>query len=96
MRWVFVRNSQRLSEAVMMERRQRIKALQHALSERILLLDGAMGTMIQGFGLSENDFRGDRFSNWEKDLKGNNDLLSITRPHIIQDIHRQFLDDSMQ
>ena len=76
----------------MMERSQRIKALQHALSKRILLLDGAMGTMIQSFGLGESDFRGDRFANWEKDLKGNNDLLSITRPHIIQDIHRQFLD----
>ena len=91
MRWVFVRKK-RLSEAVMMERSQRINALQHALSERILLLDGAMGTMIQSFGLGESDFRGDRFANWEKDLKGNNDLLSITQPRIIQDIHRQFLD----
>jgi len=75
-----------------MERRQRIEALHQALSERILLLDGAMGTTIQGFSLGEDDFRGDRFKDWETDLKGNNDLLSITRPHVIQDIHRQFLD----
>jgi len=75
-----------------MERRQRIESLHQALSERILLLDGAMGTTIQGFGLGEDDFRGDRFRDWETDLKGNNDLLSITRPHVIQDIHRQFLD----
>ena len=75
-----------------MERRQRIEALHRALSERILLLDGAMGTMIQGFGLDEDDFRGDRFRDWKQDLKGNNDLLSITRPIVIQDIHRRFLD----
>jgi 5-methyltetrahydrofolate--homocysteine methyltransferase len=75
-----------------MERRQRIEALHQALSERILLLDGAMGTTIQNFSLGEDDFRGDRFKDWETDLKGNNDLLSITRPHVIQDIHRQFLD----
>ncbi len=75
-----------------MERRQRIEALHQALSERILLLDGAMGTMIQGFGLDEDDFRGDRFRDWQQDLKGNNDLLSITRPSVIQDIHRRFLD----
>ena len=75
-----------------MERRQRIEAMHQALSERILLLDGAMGTMIQGFGLDEDDFRGDRFRDWQQDLKGNNDLLSITRPSVIQDIHRRFLD----
>ncbi len=75
-----------------MERRQRIEALHQALTERILLLDGAMGTTIQSFRLGEDDFRGDRFKDWETDLKGNNDLLSITRPHVIQDIHRQFLD----
>ncbi|MFQ6003971.1 MAG: methionine synthase [Woeseia sp.] len=74
-----------------MDRAQRIKALQKALSERILLLDGAMGTMIQSVRLGEEDFRGDRFRDWEQDLKGNNDLLSITRPHVIADIHHQFL-----
>ncbi len=51
-----------------------------------------MGTTIQSFSLGEDDFRGERFKDWETDLKGNNDLLSITRPHVIQDIHRQFLD----
>ena len=75
-----------------MERQQRIEALQKALSERILLLDGAMGTMIQGFRLGEEEYRGDRFKDWETDLKGNNDLLSLTRPQVIQDIHRQFLE----
>jgi len=63
-----------------------------ALNERILLLDGAMGTMIQSFGLVEQDYRGDRFSDWDSDLKGNNDLLSLTRPEVIRDIHRRFLD----
>ncbi|MFQ5983015.1 MAG: methionine synthase, partial [Woeseiaceae bacterium] len=75
-----------------MERGPRMEALRRALSERILLLDGAMGTMIQNLRLGEDDFRGDRFRNWERDLKGNNDLLSITRPHVIADIHRQFFD----
>jgi 5-methyltetrahydrofolate--homocysteine methyltransferase len=75
-----------------MERRQRIEALHQALSERILLLDGAMGTTIQEFRLGEDDFRGERFRDWTTDLKGNNDLLSITRPHVIQEIHRQFLE----
>ncbi len=63
-----------------------------AFAERILLLDGAMGTMIQGFGLSEDDYRGERFADFGRDLKGNNDLLSLTRPDIIRDIHGQFLE----
>ena len=63
-----------------------------ALDQRIMLLDGAMGTMIQSYGLKEDDYRGQRFSDWKNDLKGNNDLLTITRPSVIQDIHRQFLD----
>jgi len=75
-----------------MEREQRVEALQKALGQRILLLDGAMGTMIQGFGLAEADYRGERFKDWKSDLKGNNDLLSITRPHVIQEIHRNFLE----
>jgi hypothetical protein len=69
MRSVSVRNRQ-LPEELTMERRQRIEALHKALSRRILLLDGAMGTMIQGFGLDEDDFRGDRFRDWKQDLKG--------------------------
>lgn len=61
------------------------------LKDRILVLDGAMGTMIQRYHLSEADYRGLQFSNHPRDLKGNNDLLCITRPHIILDIHRQYL-----
>jgi 5-methyltetrahydrofolate--homocysteine methyltransferase len=74
-----------------MDRDTRIAALHKTLQQRILILDGAMGTMIQGFGLGEDDYRGDRFADWERDLKGNNDLLTLTRPQIIRDIHRQFL-----
>ncbi|MDA0321360.1 MAG: methionine synthase [Verrucomicrobia bacterium] len=62
------------------------------LRQRIVVLDGAMGTMIQPHGLGESDFRGDRFGDHPQDLKGNNDLLSIVRPDVIVDIHRQFLD----
>ena len=75
-----------------MDRSQRIKALFDALERRILLLDGAMGTMIQGYRLGEDEYRGERFADWERDLKGNNDLLTLTRPAVIRDIHRQFLD----
>src|SRR5210317_2380013 len=74
-----------------MNRQERIDTLLKSLDERILLLDGAMGTMIQGFGLSEDEYRGERFANWERDVKGNNDLLSITRPEVIRDIHNAFL-----
>ncbi len=75
-----------------MKRNERIDAMFAALDERILLLDGAMGTMIQGFGLTEDDYRGERFSDWTHDLKGNNDLLSLTKPEVIRDIHARFLD----
>ena len=64
----------------------------HALRDRILVIDGAMGTMIQRHRLQESDYRGARFSNWPHDLKGNNDLLSLTRPDIIASIHREYLD----
>ncbi len=66
--------------------------LEQALAERILVLDGAMGTMIQGYGLEEPDFRGDRFGDHPRDLKGNNDLLCLTRPEVIEEIHRSFFD----
>ncbi|MEE4637183.1 MAG: homocysteine S-methyltransferase family protein [Wenzhouxiangella sp.] len=69
----------------------RVNLLQAALAERILLLDGAMGTMIQAAGLSEADYRGRRFADHPDDLKGNNDLLTLTRPELIAQIHRQFL-----
>jgi len=61
------------------------------LRQRILVLDGAMGTMIQRHNLTEADYRGERFSPHSRDLKGNNDLLSLTRPELIEDIHRQYL-----
>lgn len=65
--------------------------LKNILSERILVIDGAMGTMIQRYNLTEKDFRGERFKNHSHDLKGNNDLLSITQPEIIKEIHREYL-----
>ena len=65
--------------------------LQTLLRERILVLDGAMGTMIQRHGLGEADYRGSRFADWASDLKGNNDLLVLTQPEIIRGIHRQYL-----
>jgi 5-methyltetrahydrofolate--homocysteine methyltransferase len=63
-----------------------------ALTERVLVLDGAMGTMIQREGLSEEDFRGERFADWPSDLQGNNDLLSLTQPSVIEAIHRGYLE----
>ena len=62
------------------------------LNKRILIIDGAMGTMIQRHKLTEADYRGERFKDWHCDVKGNNDLLSITQPHIITGIHKQYLD----
>jgi len=66
--------------------------LEQALKDRILILDGAMGTMIQTYKLDEAGYRGERFSDWESDLKGNNDLLVLTQPTIIKDIHRAYLE----
>jgi len=66
--------------------------LKKLLGERILLLDGAMGTMIQRHKLQEVDYRGERFADWPSELKGNNDLLSLTLPQIIRDIHKAYLD----
>lgn len=66
--------------------------IKNALNERILVIDGAMGTMIQRYKLSEKDYRGEKFANWHQDLKGNNDLLCITQPHIIEEIHLQYLE----
>src|SRR3569832_287346 len=62
------------------------------LQRRILILDGAMGTMIQSYGLGEAEYRGERFKDHPCDLKGNNDLLSLTQPRIIGDIHRAYLE----
>ena len=69
-----------------------MKTLQRLLEERILILDGAMGTMIQRYKLDEAGYRGERFRDWPCDLKGNNDLLSLTQPQIISDIHKAYLE----
>ena len=61
------------------------------LRSRVLLLDGAMGTMVQRHELSEADYRGERFADWPSDVRGNNDLLSLTRPEVISGIHRAYL-----
>ncbi|OQX35775.1 MAG: methionine synthase [Oceanospirillales bacterium LUC14_002_19_P2] len=76
----------------MMSREKRISLLHDALANRILILDGAMGTMIQEHKLEEADYRGERFEDWPSDLKGNNDLLSLTQPAIIEGIHRAYLE----
>jgi len=64
--------------------------LEEILSKKILILDGAMGTMLQEYKFSEEDFRGARFADWPRSLKGNNDLLSLTQPHAIEEIHRKY------
>lgn len=69
-----------------------MKTIQELLKERILVIDGAMGTMIQRHKLTEADYRGERFKDWPSDIKGNNDLLCLTQPAIIEGIHRQYLD----
>ncbi|MFN8697563.1 MAG: methionine synthase [Burkholderiales bacterium] len=74
------------------DRPARTKALLDALSQRILLLDGAMGTMIQRYKLSEAEYRGARFADWKSDLRGNNDLLTLTKPEVIREIHGQYLE----
>lgn len=76
----------------MSDRIARQQALQQALKERILILDGGMGTMIQSYKLQEEDYRGTRFADWPSDVKGNNDLLLLTRPDVIQAIEKAYLD----
>src|SRR5437870_1240555 len=70
----------------------RIEHLATLLRERIVIIDGAMGTMIQTYKLGENDFRGERFRSWHKDVQGLNDLLNLTKPSVIEEIHRQYLE----
>jgi 5-methyltetrahydrofolate--homocysteine methyltransferase len=67
-------------------------SLQEAIKNRILILDGAMGTMIQRYKLSEADYRGERFAKWHLDVKGNNDMLNITKPSVIEAIHKEYLE----
>lgn len=73
-----------------MTREERLKQLEAVVKDRILVLDGAMGTMIQKHKLSEEDYRGERFKDWRQDVKGNNDLLVLTQPDIISDIHHAY------
>ncbi len=72
-------------------RRARVESLTDTLRQRILVLDGAMGTMLQGYGLVEADFRGARFADHPRDLRGANDLLSLTRPEVVAEIHASYL-----
>lgn len=69
-----------------------MKSIRDLLNERILIIDGAMGTMIQRHKLTEADYRGERFKDWPSDLKGNNDLLCLTQPGIIKGIHKEYLE----
>lgn len=69
-----------------------MSTFQNALEERILILDGAMGTMLQRYQFGEEDFRGERFKNFHKSVKGNNDLLSITQPQAIAEVHRKYFE----
>ncbi|MBB6115262.1 5-methyltetrahydrofolate--homocysteine methyltransferase [Rahnella inusitata] len=69
----------------------RVEALHKQLAQRILVLDGGMGTMIQSYRLEEEDYRGERFADWESDLKGNNDLLVLSKPEVIVEIHNGYL-----
>jgi 5-methyltetrahydrofolate--homocysteine methyltransferase len=75
-----------------MLRPERIREFRRLLTERVLVLDGAMGTVIQSYKLGEADYRGERFRDWQRDLKGNNDLLVLTRPDVIGEIHRRYLE----
>ena len=70
----------------------RIAQFKQFLTERILVLDGGMGTMIQGYHLTEADYRGERFKSWHRDLKGNSDILVLTRPDVIGAIHRAYME----
>ena len=73
------------------QRRARLEQLSRALSERIVVLDGAMGTMLQAYGLTEADFRGERFADHPRDLRGANDLLVLTRPDVVREVHAAYL-----
>lgn len=70
----------------------KVEQLRQQLNERILVLDGGIGTMIQGYRLSEEDFRGERFAEWPCDLKGNNDLLVLSKPEVIAAIHNAYFE----
>src|ERR671921_2370841 len=81
-----------LERTINKKREVRISKFRALLKQRIIILDCAMGTMIQRYGLSEEDYRGERFKDYPRELKGNNDLLSITQPQVIRDIHEAMLE----
>ena len=72
------------------DRAEILAALTAALRQRVLVLDGAMGTMIQGLKLDEAGYRGERFKDWPRDVRGNNDLLNLSQPDAVRDIHLQY------
>ena len=84
------------NNGIQMDRHEILKktrySIEDLLAKRILIMDGAMGTMIQSYKLMDNDFRGEQFADHPHDLKGNNDLLSLTRPDVIEEIHKDFLE----
>jgi 5-methyltetrahydrofolate--homocysteine methyltransferase len=75
-----------------MRKTESMTDIRDLLKQRILIIDGAMGTMIQRYKLEEKDYRGERFKDWPSDIKGNNDLLCLTQPHIIREIHGKYLE----
>src|SRR5258708_30349380 len=75
-----------------MSPRSLTQAFAALLEQRVVIFDGAMGTMIQRHRFSEEQFRGERFKEWRSDLRGNNDLLTLTQPRVIADIHRAYLE----
>ncbi len=75
-----------------MTRTERLNALDAASKDRVLILDGAMGTMLQKHAFSEEDFRGERFADWESSVRGNNDLLNLTQPDAVRNIHKAFIE----
>lgn len=81
-----------LGHVLMLDRTARLSVFKTLFKKRILILDGAMGTMIQSYKLEEKDYRGERFADWSSDLKGNNDLLLLSQPHIIAEIEKAYLD----
>jgi len=85
-------SSESITTAVFGSQHRAAKSLAKAMQQRILVIDGAMGSMIQTYNLQEADYRGSEFANYDRDIKGNNDLLNITRPEVIRDIHRAYLE----
>ena len=69
-----------------------MEKIKDIFKKKILIIDGAMGTMVQSYKLNESDFRGDRFKEHSDDLQGNNEILSLTRPDVISEIHRSYLE----